>query len=145
MEGIPTHKGTTRFAHGRLRVWLPVALAALALGVPASAAAKPGGSLVNKLAVKACVQQKQDIGNRAFHKRYGAKKPMPNCVKRMRASARRAIGVATVDCQAEVDEWGLEEFLEDWSSFEECVADGAAWELEPDSDDDTEDPEDELL
>ena len=98
---------------------------------------------MTKLAAKACVQQKQPIGNRAFRKRYG-QRPMPACIKKKRAEARRAVAVATAECQAELDEWGPEDFLEDWDSFAECVAtgpprslgDGSSDDEEPDEEDD---------
>ena len=82
MEGKePTR---SRFAPASRLALLPVALAALALLLPGAAAAKPGGGLVTKLAAKACVQQKHEIGNRAFRKRYG-QRPMPACIKKKRA------------------------------------------------------------
>jgi hypothetical protein len=141
MEGM--YSARSRYAPGRRAS--VVALAALALCaslvMPGGAAAKPGGGLVAKLAAKACVQQKQAIGNRAFRKRYG-QRPMPACIKKKRGEARKAVAVATEECQAELDEFGPEDFLEDWESFAECVSDWASLELDDGSDDDDE-PEDE--
>jgi hypothetical protein len=118
---------------------LSVLLVALLI-VPASAQAK--GGLATKLATKACAQEKKEIGSRAFLKRYG-RKSMPTCVKKARTEARRAVQTATAECQAEVDDFGIDEFLEDWDSFEQCVADLAESEMGSDdeSDDDLEDDE----
>ncbi|MGZ5335522.1 MAG: hypothetical protein ACXWZ6_08790 [Solirubrobacterales bacterium] len=104
-------------------------LAALgaALVAPGPAAASDG--LVRALAASECSELKQDLGRKAFRKRFG-RKPMRACVKRGRPAARRAVAAATTECRAELDGWGLDLFLEDWSSFEECVASYAQWALD---------------
>jgi hypothetical protein len=97
------------------------------LAVPAAAPAK--GGLTGSLAASACSAEKKQLGKKRFAKKYG-KKGMAVCIKRTRGAAQRAIAVATVECQAELDEYGLDEFLLDWSSFEECVATYAEWEMD---------------
>lgn len=119
------------------------ALAGLLALTGGAASADASGSLVRSLAAGQCAAEKQDIGKKAFRKKYG-KKGMPACIKKGRAAARQAVSVATQDCQAELEEFGLESFLEDWTSFEECVGDYAEWELDPVGDDGEED-EQELI
>jgi hypothetical protein len=115
---------------------------ALALLVPASAPAK--GGLATKLAAKACVQEKKSIGRKAFTKRYGERNAMRACVRKNRSDARRAIAAATAECQAELDDFGPEDFYEDWDSFEECVEYYAEADtvVDPGGDDDVEGDED---
>ncbi|MDP9227444.1 MAG: hypothetical protein M3M99_00110, partial [Actinomycetota bacterium] len=62
------------------------------------------------------------------------------------APARRAVTVASAACQEELVDFGPESFYEDWGSFAECVADYAAYELEPGVGDESgEDEADELI
>jgi hypothetical protein len=123
------------------RLALLTALAAVAAALLAPAPAPATGGLVRWLAAGECVELKQKIGRKAFRKRFG-RRAMPACIKRNRAAARRAVGVATAECRAELDEWGLELFLEDWLSFEECVATYAEWELDGGFEDETGEEED---
>lgn len=128
------------------KVALLTVLAAVAAALLAPAPASATGGLVRWLAAGECVELKQKIGRKAFRKRFG-RRSMPACIKRNRAAARRAVGVAAAECRAELDEWGLELFLEDWLSFEECVATYAEWELDGGLEDETgdeEDPDEEL-
>ena len=61
---------------------------------------------------------------------------MGRCIVATAPAARRAIGVATAACQAELDEWGLAEFLLEWESFAECVSLYADWEMDGGLEDD---------
>jgi hypothetical protein len=127
---------------GPLRL-IALGVLALALLIPASAPAK--GGLANKLAAKACVQEKKSIGRKAFAKRYGERNAMRACMRKKRSDARQAIAAATAECQAELDDFGAEDFYEDWVSFEECVAYYAEADMvvDPSEDDDAaEDDED---
>lgn len=121
------------------------ALVALPGTAAAKASASAGNSLVNSLAVGACAGEKQEIGKRAFRKRYG-KRSAKTCVKRKRKEARGAVAEATAECQAELDDFGEENFYLDWDSFSDCVADYAAYIMdggsfeEDDSEDTGDDP-----
>jgi hypothetical protein len=99
---------------------LLASLAAVAAVMSMPAGATAAGGLTGKLAANQCVAKKSEIGKKRFAKKYGAK-PMPACIKKGRPAARRAVATATADCQAEIAEWGIESFYEDWSSFNECV------------------------
>ena len=67
---------------------------------------------------------------------------MAKCIGATAPAAREAIAVATAACQAELDEWGLAEFLLDWESFAECVAVYADWEMDGGLEDDPDEVED---
>lgn len=108
---------------------LAALLAALAAALVAPGPAAASDGLVRALAASECSELKQDLGRKAFRKRFG-RKPMRACVRRGRPAARRAVAAATAECRAELDGWGLDLFLEDWSSFEECVASYAEWALD---------------
>lgn len=110
------------------------------LVLPGGVSAQPRG-LVSQLAAGDCAAERADVGRKSFRKRYGRKRGMAVCIKAHRAEARRAIGVATAACREELDEWGLDEFLADWESFEECVATYAEWELDGGLEDDPGDGE----
>ncbi|MDP9187657.1 MAG: hypothetical protein M3O25_00225 [Actinomycetota bacterium] len=114
-----------------------------ALALPAGAATKPRG-LVASLSSAQCAQERAEIGKRAFRKRYGAKKPIAACAKSKRAEVRRAVDIATAECQAELDAFGLEEFLFEWDSFAGCVASYAELELDGGLDDDPGDAEEDV-
>lgn len=116
-----------------------VALLALGLALSAPAQAKRGGGEATRLAAKACVQEKNEIGNRAFGKRYG-EHAMRSCIRKQRRPARRAIASATAECQSELEDFGPDDFAEDWGSFAECVAEIAEDSLLTDPVDDV--PED---
>jgi hypothetical protein len=73
-------------------------LAAAALALPGSAAAAQGGQ-VSSLTAQQCVQERADMGKRAFRKRYGQKHTMRACAKRRRGEVASAVGTATQDCQ----------------------------------------------
>lgn len=125
-----------------LRTVMPVLLAAFALVLALPAAAVAKGGAATKLAAKACAQEKKEIGRSAFAKRYGERNAMRACVRKRRADARRAIAAATAECQAELDDFGPEDFFEDFDSFEECVLAYAEDDLVTDPGDDTVDDED---
>ena len=105
----------------RVRPTLLFVVVALVFALPGSAAA--AGGQATKLAKKACVDEKRSIGNKAFSKRYGDRNAIRTCVRKMRSEARRAIEAATAECQAELDDFGPEDFFEDYDSFEQCVTD----------------------
>jgi hypothetical protein len=111
----------------RLTALATAAVIGALLAVPATAPAK--GGLASTLAADKCSAEKKKLGKKRFQKKYG-KKGVANCLKRTRGEANRAVAVATTECQVELDEYGLEDFLLDWSSFEECVATYAQWEMD---------------
>jgi hypothetical protein len=92
---------------------------ALALMIPAGAGAVNDGQ-VSKLTTSYCKAQKKKVGKKAFTKQYG-KKGMKSCAKRQRKAVQSAYRQAASDCQAELDEFGAEEFMLEWESFDECV------------------------
>jgi hypothetical protein len=122
-----------------------VACAVLALPAVASAKGSAGG--VDKLAAKACAQERKDLGRTAFAKKYGADNPMRACVRRTRGRARAALRSASEACQQELAELGPADFADEWASDDtgadalaECIAFTAEGALAPDvSGDETED------
>lgn len=99
--------------------------ASAASGAPA---VKSAGGLAGSLAVGACADERRKLGRRSFVKRYGAgKRANRACAKRTRKQARNAITAATAECQAELADYGEEDFYLDWTTFSGCVADYAAW------------------
>ena len=125
-----------------------IALGALIAAPTASAArASGGGSLVNSLAAGACSAEKGKLGKKSFQKKYGKKHSSRNCAKRKRGEARSAVAKATTECQAELEDYGEEDFYADWETFDACVADYADWIMgggtfEDDPDDTGDDVED---
>jgi hypothetical protein len=128
-----------------------IAAAAL-LALPAGAAASQGGQ-VNSLAAQQCAQERADIGKKAFRKRYGAKHTMRNCAKRTKPEVTAALNTAGSDCQAELTQSGLAEFIDDYgedatdtldNAMVECMAEATDQILNPDDyvDDGTDDGSD---
>jgi hypothetical protein len=97
---------------------------ALALLVPALAAAKPGHGPAVKAAVKACVQERKENGREAFVQTYGHP-AQRNCVKQALPEARNA----AQECRAERDDLGVDAFREQYgvpsgarNAFGKCVS-----------------------
>jgi hypothetical protein len=116
-----------------------IAAAAL-LALPAGAAASQGGQ-VTSLAAQQCAQEKSEIGKKAFRKRYGIKHAMRACGKRTRPQVAAALGAAAVDCQSELAQSGVAEFIDDYgedvtdtveAAMEECIAEDTDEILNPD-------------
>jgi hypothetical protein len=116
-----------------------IAAAAL-LALPAGAAASQGGQ-VNSLTAQQCNQEKADLGKKAFRKRYGAKHTMRACIKRTRPQVAAALDTANADCQNELAQSGLTQFIDDYgedatdtldNAMAECIAEDADEILNPD-------------
>jgi len=104
------------------------------------------GGQVSGLAAQQCAQERAIIGKKAFRKKYGAKKAMKSCVKRIRPQVAAALPVANDDCQAELAAIGIDDFIFDYGEDEtstladaisECVVEDVAGILTPDTGDDT--------
>jgi len=114
-------------------------LVAALVAVPASAVGAKSGQAPS-LAAQHCVQERASIGKRTFRKRYGTKHTMRTCIRRNRGKAAEALTAATADCQQELAEEGLDEFILDWAwdedtvenAMSECVADALDTILDPD-------------
>ena len=104
-------------------------LTAVVLGSAQAASAAGPTGLVASIAGADCARVKAKVGKRAFRKRFGEKRPMARCIAQTAPAARRAIAVATAACQAELDEYP-EDFYVDWESFGECVSTYAGWEMD---------------
>jgi hypothetical protein len=128
-----------------------IAAAAL-LALPAGAAAAGGGQ-VTSLTAQQCAQEKAAIGKKAFRKRYGVKHPMRACAKRTKAQAAAALNTANSDCQDELAENGVADFIDEYgddatdtvdNAMAECVAEDVDEILNPDDyvDDGTDDGSD---
>lgn len=121
-----------RFAIGAM-------LVAGLLALPASPAAGQGGQ-VTSLAAQQCGQERADVGKKAFHKRYGAKRTMRTCVKRNRARVASAVATASQDCQAELNDIGEDDFIYEYGeeptdsldyAMAECIAEDVDQILNP--------------
>jgi hypothetical protein len=119
------------------------------LALPVEAGAKQGGA-VNSLTAQQCAQERADIGRKAFRKRYGAKHAMRACAKRNRAQVASAVGTATQDCQAELSDLGVADFVDEYGdeptdsvdyAMAECIAEDVDEILNPEDyvDDEEED------
>jgi transposase len=113
--------------------------AILLLALPASAAAKPGGKSVDRLATQACAKERKQLGRSAFLKKYGERAPARACLRRARNRAKAALRDASNECLAELAEIGPAEFAEDYGTdetgsdaYEECVELTASASLDPD-------------
>jgi hypothetical protein len=115
-----------------------IAAAAL-LALPAGAAASQGGQVAS-LSAQQCNQERADVGKKAFRKRYGAKHTMRACVKRTRPQVVAAVGTASSDCQEELAQSGVTEFIDDYgedatdtldNAMAECLAEDADEILNP--------------
>jgi hypothetical protein len=89
-----------------------------------------------------------DIGKKAFRKRYGAKHTMRNCSKRTKPQVAAALNTASSDCQAELAESGLAEFIDDYgedatdtldNAMAECISEDADQILNPEDYEDEDD------
>jgi hypothetical protein len=136
-------------AEVKLRYAIGGIAAAALLALPAGAAASQGGQ-VTSLAAQQCAQEKADIGKKAFRKRYGAKHTMRNCAKRTKGQVTAALGTANSDCQDELAENGLTDFIDDYgedatdtldNAMAECIDEAVDEILNPDDyvDDEEED------
>jgi hypothetical protein len=114
-------------------------IAAVLLVLPGSAAAKGVGPL-QRLAAQQCAQERGDIGKRAFRKKYGAKHTMRSCIKRTRPRVASAVDPAGQQCDAELTQEGVTEFLDDYldedigtvdDAMSECVAEAVDELLNP--------------
>ena len=134
----------------KLRYAIGGIAAAALLALPAGAAASQGGQ-VNSLTAQQCAQEKAEIGKKAFRKRYGAKHTMRNCAKRTKPEVAAALNTAGSDCQAELNQSGLAEFIDDYgedvtdtldNAMAECIAEATDQILNPDDYVDDEEDED---
>jgi hypothetical protein len=121
------------------------------VAAPASAAAGQGGQ-VSSRAAQQCAQERAEIGKKAFHKRYGQKRTMRACAKRHRGEVVAALNSAAEDCQAELNDVGAAEFIDEYGdeptdsvdyAMSECVAEEVDEILNPEDyvDDETDDEE----
>ncbi len=137
--GIGTHPPAADTSRVKLRYAIGGIAAAALLALPSGAAASQGGQ-VNSLTAQQCNQEKADVGKKAFRKRYGAKHTMRNCAKRTRPEVAAALNTAGSDCQAELAQNGLAEFIDDYgedatdtvdNAMAECIAEAADEILNP--------------
>ena len=131
----------------RVRYAIGGILAAALLALPAGATAGQGGQ-VSSLATQQCVQERAAIGKKAFHKKYGAKHSMKVCAKHTRTQVVTAVRTANDDCQAELNEIGAANFIDEYGdeptdsvdyAMSECVAESVDEILNADTSDDIED------
>jgi hypothetical protein len=107
------------------------ATVALALAVPAGAAAAPDAT---NLAVRSCKAQKKNLGKAKFERKYGAH-AMRTCIQKARRPASEAIASATSDCNEELALYGPTELIADYerptveTALEACVIDDVEFEL----------------
>jgi hypothetical protein len=121
-----------------------IAAAAALLALPCGVAAAQGGQVAS-LAAQQCKQERAEIGKKAFRKRYGARHGMRTCGKRMRPQVTAALSTAGSDCQAELAQIGLTQFILEYgedltdtldSVMAECIAEDADGILNPGDDED---------
>jgi hypothetical protein len=125
-----------------------VLIAAVAIGllaVPTGASAKARSGQVDSLAAQTCSQERQDIGRRAFAKKYGSRHSMQTCIRRNRTRVQNAVNTATADCQADLNSMGIAGFIDEYGddastaltdAMDECLADDVDSILNPDDEDD---------
>ena len=89
-----------------------IAAAAL-LALPAGSAASLGGQ-VSSLTAQQCSQERAAIGKKAFRKRYGARHTMRSCARRTKSQVAAALNTANSDCQDELAQNGVAEFIDDY-------------------------------
>ena len=115
-----------------------IAAAAL-LALPAGSAASLGGQ-VSSLTAQQCSQERAAIGKKAFRKRYGARRTMRACAKKTKAPVAAALGTANSDCQDELAENGVADFIDEYGddvtdalddAMAECVAEDVDEILNP--------------
>jgi hypothetical protein len=114
-------------------------VAAALIALPASAAATPGGQVAS-LTAQQCSQERADIGKRSFQRRYGARHAMRSCARRTRTLVAAAVGTAASDCQDELSQEDVVDFIDDYGdeptdsldyAMSECVAEGVDEALNP--------------
>ena len=91
-----------------------------ALALPAGAGAADS-TQISKMTGAYCKAQKKKLGKKGFAKRYGKKKAMKTCIKKQRKVIEAAYRQAEAQCDAELAEFGEEDFLWEWESYDECV------------------------
>lgn len=115
-----------------------IAAAAL-LALPAGSAASAGGQ-VSGLAAQQCSRERAAIGKKAFHKRYGARHSLRACAKRAKSQVAAALNTANSDCQDELAQNGVADFIDEYGddatdtlddSMAECVAEDVDEILNP--------------
>jgi hypothetical protein len=101
-----------------------IAAAAALFALPAGSAASGGGQ-VTSLTAQKCAKERAAIGKKAFRKRYGAKHPMRACSKKAKGEVAAAVGTANSDCQDELAEIGLADFIDEFGADETDTLDNA--------------------
>jgi hypothetical protein len=100
------------------------------LALPASPAAGQGGQAAS-LAAQQCAKERASIGKKAFRKKYGARHTTRSCAKRNRPRVASAVATAGQDCQAELNQLGVADFIDEYGdeptdsvdyAMSECVA-----------------------
>lgn len=94
------------------------------LALPAGSAASGGGQ-VTSLTAQKCAKERAAIGKKAFRKRYGAKHPMRACSKKATGEVAAAVGTANSDCQDELAEIGLADFIDEFGADDTDTLDNA--------------------
>jgi hypothetical protein len=126
-------------AEVRLRYAIGGIAAAALLALPAGSAASQGGQ-VGSLTAQQCAQERAAIGKKAFRKRYGAKHTMRACAKRTKAQVTTALDTANSDCQDELAQNGVDQFIDDYgedatdtvdNAMAECIAEDVDEILNP--------------
>jgi hypothetical protein len=126
-------------------------VAVVLLAMPCGVAAAQGGGQAASLAAQQCKQERAEIGKKAFRKRYGAKHGMRSCSKRMRPQVTAALSTAGSDCQAELAQIGLTQFILEYGEdltdtldvvMAECIAEDVDGILNPGDDEDDEGDDD---
>jgi hypothetical protein len=124
----------------KLRYAIGGIAAAALLALPAGSAASAGGQ-VPSLTAQQCSQERAAIGRRAFRKRYGARHTMRACAKRTKTQVAAALNTANADCQDELAQNGVADFIDEYGegatdtlddAMTECVAEDADEILNPD-------------
>jgi hypothetical protein len=96
-------------------------IAALLLALPVMAVAKQGGPVAT-VAAQQCAQERVDLGKKAFHRRYGEKHTMRNCIRRTRPKVSAAVASATENCQQELAQSGAAQFILDYAWDEDAMS-----------------------
>jgi hypothetical protein len=126
----------------RVRYAIGGIAAAALIALPASAPASHGGhrGAINGLAAQQCAQERADIGKKAFRKKYGAKHTMRTCTRRIVPQVASAVGTANSDCQDELAQGGVADFIDSYgddaltpvdAAMQECVAEDVDVILNP--------------
>ena len=132
-----------------MRRLLPLILVAIGLiALPACASAKGGGGQVDGFALQTCVQERQEIGHRAFARKYGQHRPMRACIRRVRPDVQQALPEAQSNCQSDLQDLGLDDFIDLYgddattplpAAMAECLSEGVDEIINGDDGDDSED------